>query len=152
MGNGQNIMFLVANGFVEKDLLALQRAMISGGNTVKLVSSEKNLVNGFNNGEWGLTFPVDEQIDSTLAADYDALVVVGGEQSVSRLVKNLHSQRIIEAFIETSKPMVMINEAQKLVEGQIADNIVLVNADTEEEIVDQVSVSIMPVEGIAQAA
>lgn len=150
---GQNVMFLVANGFVEKDLLSLQRAFIGNGATVKMVSSEKNLVNGFNGDEWGLTFPVEQSIDSALAADFDAVVIVGGEQSVARLIQNAHTQRIVEAFIETEKPVIVLNEAVDLVEGQqTAENITRIEGEVDDEVTQTVLDCIVSVDVMAQAA
>lgn len=150
---GQNVMFLVANGFVEKDLLSLQRAFIGAGAVVKLVSSEKNLVNGFNDGEWGLTFPVEQSISSALAADFDAVVIVGGEQSVSRLSQNAHTQRIVEAFIETEKPIIVLNEAAELVEGhQNPVNIVRLEGDVVGDMAQNVIDSILSGDDLAKAA
>jgi|AntRauTorckE6833_2_1112554.scaffolds.fasta_scaffold35818_1 protease I len=151
--SGQNVMFLVANGFVEKDLLSLQRAIITNGATSKLVSCEKNLVNGFNDGEWGLTFPVEQSIDTALAADFDAVVIVGGKQSVDRLSKNAHTQRIIEAFVETEKPIVVLNEAVELVEGhQTPENIVRLDGEVDDDMTVSVMNAIVTVDDLAHAA
>ena len=130
--SGKKIMILVANGFVEKDFIAIQRDLLTSGAVCSVISAEKNLVNGFNDGHWGLTFPVNEQVDTTLAADYDALIIIGGEQSIERLSKNLHTARIVESFAETKKPVVVLDEASKLVESVMNENIlpVIVEEDT----------------------
>ncbi len=132
---GKKVMLLVANGFAQMDFITLQREMNSLKADMTVVSSEKNLVNGFNGAEWGLTFPVDQQIDTVLGSDFDAIIIVGGPQSVKRLQDNAHSARILEAFAEADKPVILLNEAKAFdvagssrvleIDGEVTDEIVV---------------------------
>ena len=150
--SGMKVMILVANGFVEKDFIALQREMLTSGAVCSVVSSEKNLVNGFNDGHWGLTFPVNQSIDEVLAADYDALIIVGGEQSVERLSKNLHTARIVESFAETVKPVVVLDEASKLLEGVMGGNVLSIIVEEDTDVADLTISHIVSDMDVAKAA
>lgn len=132
---GKKVMLLVANGFAQTNFISLQRELTSLNADMTVVSSEKNLVNGFNGSEWGLTFPVDQQIDSVLGSDFDAVIIVGGEQSVKRLDSNPHTSRILEAFAEMDKPVVLLNEAKSFdvngstrileIDGEVVDETIV---------------------------
>lgn len=132
---GKKVMLLVANGFAQMDFITLQREMSSLKAEMTVVSSEKNLVNGFNGAEWGLTFPVDQQIDTVLGSDFDAVIIVGGPQSVKRLQDNPHTARILEAFAESNKPVILMNEAKSFdvagstrvmeIDGEVTDETVV---------------------------
>ena len=132
---GKKVMLLVANGFAQTNFISLQRELTSLDADMTVVSSEKNLVNGFNGSEWGLTFPVDMQIDTVLGSDFDAIIIVGGEQSVKRLEANPHTSRILEAFAEMDKPVVLLNEAKSFdvngstrimeIDGEVVDDTIV---------------------------
>ena len=148
---GKKVMLLVANGFAQMDFISIQRELGTCGADVTVVSSEKNLVNGFNGSEWGLTFPVDQQIDSVLGSDFDAVVIVGGEQSVKRLDATPHSSRILEAFAETSKPVVLVNEAVSFdIDG--GRHIMKIEGEVSEDVIEDIKSFIVPTDGLAKAA
>ena len=133
------------------DLISMQRELGSLKADLTVVSCEKNLVNGFNGNEWGLTFPVDQQIDTVLGSDFDAVIVVGGEQSVKRLDANPHTARILEAFAESNKPVVLLNEAKSFdVKG--SDRVLEIDGTVSEESIVDVAYHISPSDDIAQAA
>lgn len=144
-------MLLVANGFAQADFITLQREMMNQGASFTVVSCEKNLVNGFNGNEWGLTFPVNQQIDSVLGSDFDTIVVIGGEQSVARLSENDHTARIMDSFIEAEKPMVLLNEAQTLT-ATSSSNVMVVNGEVTEDNVSDIIAHIAGAGEMAKAA
>mgnify|MGYP001163491864 FL=1 len=148
---GTKIMLLVANGFNQANFITMQREFMNDGAEVTVVSSEKNLVNGFNGEEWGLTFPVDQQIDEVLGSDFDAVIVIGGEQSISRLSENAHTARIMDAFVELEKPMVLLNEAQTLT-ATSSSHVMVINEVAGEETVAEIKEHIVSEGDLAQAA
>src|SRR5690606_34600045 len=92
---GKNVALLVANGFEELDMTEPQRALLGAGATVKIVSHEQGLVNGWYGEAWGHFFPVDVPLSQALAADFDALLIPGGFRGVERLAGNAHAKRLV---------------------------------------------------------
>ena len=109
--SGMKVAALVANGFCQKDFVASQRAMIEAGANLRVVSSEQGLVNGWQDDSWGHHFAVDTQINMALAADFDALIMPGGQKSCDKLRLTAHTRRFINGFLSAGKPVFMMNEA-----------------------------------------
>jgi len=101
---------MVANGFEETEMTEPQRALLKAGATLRTISTEQGLVNGWHGKAWGHFFPVDKQINSVLGADYDMLLLPGGERSLEKLSANAHSRRIIGHFLDAGKPIAAIDD------------------------------------------
>ena len=112
--SGKKLLILVSNGVDEAVMSTVQREMLKTGATIKTVSTESGLVNSWNGTNWGLYFPVDQQIGQTLGSDFDALIVPSGIRSVQKLGANPHSERIISSMIAARKPMAFIGDAVEL--------------------------------------
>lgn len=104
----KTVAILAANGFEETEMTEPQRGLLAAGAVVKLVSPEQALVNGWHGGSWGHYFPVDVPLSSALAADFDALIVPGGERSVQKLLGTPHTQRFLKGFMDGDKPVAVI--------------------------------------------
>ena len=104
----KTVAILAANGFEETEMTEPQRGLLAAGATVKLISPEQSLVNGWHGGAWGHYFPVDAPLSSALAADFDALIVPGGERSVQKLMGTPHTQRFLKGFMDGDKPVAVI--------------------------------------------
>jgi protease I len=111
---GKTVAILVANGFEEIEMTEPQRALLAAGAALKVVSTEQGLVNGWHGQAWGHYFAVDVQLSSALAADFDALLVPGGERGVAKLAANPHTRRIVRGFIDAGKPVAAIGHAPQL--------------------------------------
>jgi protease I len=112
----RKVLVLVSNGVDENVMSTVQRELVKTGAVVKTVGTESGLVNSWNTAanNWGLYFPVDQQIGQTLGADFDALIVPSGARSIQKLGTNPHAERIISSFITAQKPMVFMGEAVEL--------------------------------------
>ncbi len=102
---GCKIAVLVGNGFEEIQMTDCQRALLGAGAAVKIVSTAPGLVNGWQGKGWGHYYPVDQQVSETLAADFDMLVLPGGERSLAKLLETAHTLRIIRGFRDAGKPV-----------------------------------------------
>lgn len=112
--NGLKVLILVSNGVDEAVMSAVQRDMLKTGASIKTVGTESGLVNSWNTNNWGLYFPVDQQIGTVLGADFDCLVVPSGARSVMKLANNPHAERIISSFVTAGKPMAFMGDAVEL--------------------------------------
>lgn len=111
---GPSIAILLANGFDENHITAVQRALTKAKKMAKMIAPEQGLVNGWQNNAWGHYFTVDEQIGSALGSDYDALIILGGQRGIDKLKTNAHSRRIVNHFLEAGKPVAAIAEGVAL--------------------------------------
>ena len=81
---GKNVAILAANGFDENQMTEIQRALTKAKVTIRTISPEQGVVNGWQGDGWGHYFPVDVQINAALGSDFDMLVLPGGERSVKK--------------------------------------------------------------------
>jgi protease I len=112
---GRRIVVMVANGFDERDFSLTQRLLASQGAMPKIISPENGLVNSWRAEDgkegWGHHFPVDASVSTVLAADYDALLVIGGSRSIEKLKDNAHCKRIMRGFMDGGKPVMLLGHA-----------------------------------------
>lgn len=111
---GKTVAILVANGFEETEMTEPQRALLSAGAKLKLVSPEQGLVNGWHGKAWGHYFPVDTPISEALAADFDALIIPGGKRGIEKLMQGAHTKRLLKGFVDAGKPIAAVGDAPVL--------------------------------------
>lgn len=124
---GNKVAILAANGFDEADMIAAQRALVAAGATMRIVSSDNGLVNGWDGKGWGHNFPVDAQLNTALGVDYDGLVIIGGQRSYDKLKMTAHTKRFIGSFMMAQKPVVAMGDSADVMmepEQRGADNVI----------------------------
>ncbi|MEM9469862.1 MAG: DJ-1/PfpI family protein [Pseudomonadota bacterium] len=109
--SGMTIAVLIANGFDETPFISMQRRLQETGATLKIISSNQGLVNGWSQGGWGHNYAVDAQLNTALGVDYDALVIPGGERSLEKLKTTAHTRRFIGSFMSADKPVAVMGDA-----------------------------------------
>lgn len=116
---GKTIAFMVAAGFHQTEFTELQRALVKAGARLLTIAPDQGVVNGWQNSDnsWGHTYPVDQLLNETLAADLDMLVIPGGERSLAKLSQNLHAKRILSHATDGLMPVVLFGEAQSMIDG-----------------------------------
>ncbi len=121
MLSDMKIAILMANGFCEQDVTAVQRALIDSNAVVHIVSSDSGLVNGWDGKGWGHHFMVDQPLSTALGADYDMLVLPGGQRSMDKLMMTAHTKRFVSSFMDSEKPIAVMGDALNLL--VMTDNI-----------------------------
>ena len=109
--SGQKIAIMVANGFDEKNFVEIQKMLMTQNVGLKVVSPNSGLVNGRNDDQAGISYPVDSLLSDTLAIDYDALVIPSGRLHTASLKDELHAIRIIRAFLREGMPVLVQDDA-----------------------------------------
>lgn len=109
-----SIAILIANGFNEAHITAVQRTLTTEKINHKIIAPEQGLVNGWRDGNWGHHYSVDQNIGTAMGSDYDCLIIIGGNAGVEKLKSNLHARRIMNHFLEAAKPIAAIGEGVKL--------------------------------------
>lgn len=108
------IAVLMSNGFNETEFLSIQKAMIEQGASLRIISTDSGLVNGWDGKGWGHNFAIDAQLNTALGIDYDALIIPGGQRSLDKLKLTAHSRRFVGSFIAAMKPVVCMGDAVQL--------------------------------------
>ena len=109
--SGMKIAILVSNGFNQQDMTDTQKVMNSAGVSLKLISPDQGLVNGWEGAGWGHHFAVDQQLSTALGADFDGLIVPGGQRGLDKLKTTAHTRRFVNSFLTAQKPVVLFNDA-----------------------------------------
>ena len=117
---GKTIGLMVASGFDEGDFIAIQRAMLAKTAKLKIISRDAGLTNSWNVTGWGMSYPVDSTLSTTLAIDYDALIIPTGARHVETLMNEAHAKRVLRAFLRENMPVMMQGEAIRLL-GLVED-------------------------------
>ncbi len=108
---GIKIAMLVANGFCEQDMTEAQRALTEAGANLRIVSPEQGLVNGWTGAAWGHHFAVDAVLSTALGADFQMLVIPGGQRSHDKLKLTAHTRRFVSSFMAARKPVAVMDDA-----------------------------------------
>ena len=113
---GKTVAIMVACGFDEDTFIAIQRAMMSVNAKLCVISRDAGLTNAWNGSGWGMSYPVDSTLSTTLAIDYDALIVPSGERHTTTLAPEAHTKRLMRAFTREDMPVLLLDEAISLLE------------------------------------
>jgi protease I len=113
---GKTIGLMVASGFDEDEFIAIQRAMLAKTAKLKIISRDAGLTNSWNVSGWGMSYPVDSTLSTTLAIDYDALIIPTGARHVDTLMNEAHAKRVLRAFLREDMPVMMQGEAIRLLD------------------------------------
>ena len=114
--SGKTIAIMVASGFNEASFIALQRAMMTAGGKLKIVSREAGLTNAWNGAGWGMSYPADATLSTTLAIDYDALIIPSGSRHIENLKSEAHAKRVLGAFLRENMPVLLQGEAIEMID------------------------------------
>ena len=119
--DGLRIAILSTNGFEQSELTEPQKQLSEAGATVHIVSPESGTIKGWDKDDWGDSVAVDVGLSDADAADYDAIVLPGGQINPDLLRVNDEALAFIRAFDEAGKPVAAICHAPwLLVETGIA--------------------------------
>jgi len=108
---GKTIGLMVAGGFDESTFIEIQKAMLAAGAKLKIISRDAGLTNAWNGTGWGMSYPVDSTLSTTLAVDFDALIVPQGSRSIEKLAEEVHAKRILRAFMREEMPVLLLADA-----------------------------------------
>lgn len=102
--DGKTVAFLLTNGYEDSELTSPWEAIIGAGAHVSLVSPADDDLTG----EKGHRAPVDLDVASADASDFDALVLPGGVTNADNLRMDENSVKFARAFFDAKKPVGVI--------------------------------------------
>ena len=115
--SGKTIAVVVSSGFEERPLIDLQRALLSLGSVVRIISGDVGTTNAWDGSSWGLSYPVDAPLAESLAVDYDALIIPHGTRHTELLKNEAHGRRLIGAFLNERVPSLIIGSGFDVLEA-----------------------------------
>ena len=119
--DGKRILILATNGFEQSELEVPREKLRAAGATVEVTSPETGEIKGWDKKDWGRPVKVDKALASVAAADYDAIVLPGGQINPDLLRVNKDALALIKSFFDAGKTVAAVCHAPwLLVETGIA--------------------------------
>ena len=104
----KRIAILATNGFEQSELEVPRDSLKQAGATVEVVSLQAGEIKGWDKKDWGRPVKVDKTLDQVSAADYDAIVLPGGqinpdflrvEPKALQLIKDIFNAKKVVAAV-----------------------------------------------------
>jgi protease I len=105
------IMILATDGFEQSELEVPLKSLRDKGATVDVVSLKSGEIKGWDKKNWGAAVKVDKVLADAKPADYDALVLPGGQINPDLLRVEKDAIDFIKAFAKSGKPLAAICHA-----------------------------------------
>ncbi|WP_427023863.1 type 1 glutamine amidotransferase domain-containing protein [Aureimonas ureilytica] len=109
--NQAKIAILATDGFEQSELTVPLEKLKAAGATVHVVSLEKGEIKGWDQTDWGQSVPVDKTLSEITVADYDALVLPGGQINPDKLRAEERAVSFIRDFYNSKKTLAAICHA-----------------------------------------
>jgi len=106
--SGKKIAILATDGFEQSELLEPRRRLAEAGASVEVVSLEGGSIRGWNGDHWDEEVPVDRKLSEVSVADYQALVLPGGQINPDILRNEPAAVDFVSGFVESGKPVAAI--------------------------------------------
>ena len=119
--NGKRILILATNGFEQSELEVPRDRLKAAGAEVHVVSPEQGEIKGWDKKDWGRPVKVDKALADAKVADYDAIVLPGGQINPDLLRANADALEMIRGFYDAGKTVAAVCHAPwLLIEAGIA--------------------------------
>lgn len=102
---GKKIAIVATDGFEQVELTEPKKALQEAGATVDVVSPNPGEIKGWNHTDWGEKVQVTKTLDQAKAADYDALVLPGGQINPDKLRIEPKAVAFVKEFVASGKPV-----------------------------------------------
>jgi protease I len=100
---GKRIAILATNGFEQSELEVPVQKLREAGAEVHVVSPEAGEIKGWDKDDWGRAVKVDRTLSEADAADYDALVLPGGQINPDLLRVDEEALAFVKSFWSAKK-------------------------------------------------
>jgi protease I len=105
------VVILATHGFEQSELKVPLQKLRDAGAQVVVASPEHGSIRGWKEKDWGESVEVDKSLNEVNAADYDAIVLPGGQINPDLLRVNEQALLLIRAFIDAGKVVAAICHA-----------------------------------------
>ena len=104
----KRILILATNGFEQAELEVPRDKLKAAGASVDVASPEPGEIKGWDKTDWGRTVKVDEVLAEVRVADYDAIVLPGGQINPDLLRVNADVLKLIRSFYDAGKTVAAV--------------------------------------------
>ena len=101
----RKVAILSTHGFEQSELETPLEELKKAGATVHVIAPDSGEIRGWDGGDWGQSVKVDKTLSSVDAADYDALMLPGGQMNPDTLRANKDAVEFVRAFWDAKKPI-----------------------------------------------
>lgn len=105
------ILIIATDGFEQSELMEPKRLLEEAGMTVKVASLEEGEIKGWDEKDWGKSVAVDMLVGKVDAAEYEALLLPGGQINPDILRMHDTVIELVRAFDKAGKPIAAICHA-----------------------------------------
>ncbi|HEY9125775.1 MAG TPA: type 1 glutamine amidotransferase domain-containing protein [Acidobacteriaceae bacterium] len=105
---GKKVAILASNGFEESELTGPRQHLEAAGAQTEILSLKTGPIKGWNHTDWGKSVNADRAVKDASPADYDALVLPGGQMNPDNLRVDKDAVAFIRDFAESGKPVAAI--------------------------------------------
>ena len=113
--DGKRILIMATDGFEQSELEVPRDRLREMGATVHVATPDGAAARGWDETDWGREAAADLEVGAAGPADYDALVLPGGQINPDKLRTEESAVALIRAFAEAGKPVAAICHAPWLV-------------------------------------
>jgi len=106
--NNRRIAILATDGFEQDELILPREALENAGANTEIISIKPDKIKGWKNSEWGGSVAVDQTVEESSPAEFDALLLPGGVMNPDKLRANANAVNFVRHFIEARKPIAAI--------------------------------------------
>ncbi|WP_372893089.1 type 1 glutamine amidotransferase domain-containing protein [Rhodosalinus sp.] len=106
--DGKTVAILATHGFEQSELEQPREALAQAGATVHVIAPETEDITGWNGSDWGGAMPVDRPLGLADPADYDAVVLPGGQINPDILRTKPEAVDFVRAIWAAGKPVAAI--------------------------------------------
>src|SRR3979490_428969 len=99
----KKIAILATNGFEQSELEVPRDKLKAAGATVDIVSLQAGEIKGWDKKDWGRPVKVDKTLGQVSAADYDAIVLPGGQINPDLLRVEPKALKFIKEIFDAQK-------------------------------------------------
>tara|TARA_R110000796_G_scaffold88559_1_gene190566 strand:- start:34447 stop:35037 length:591 start_codon:yes stop_codon:yes gene_type:complete len=102
------ILILATDGYERSELRVPLEKLSTQGADVKIASPKSDPIKSWDDKNWGDTVDVDVEVKNVDIADYDALVIPGGQINPDLLRNDEASVSLVREFVASGKPVAAI--------------------------------------------
>lgn len=104
----QRVMILATDGFEQSELVKPKAKLEEAGYDTVVVSPKDGKIKGWKKGDWGDKVKVDLTLDEAEAAEFDALLIPGGQINPDKLRLEEKAVQLVKDFVAAGKPVAAI--------------------------------------------
>lgn len=104
----KRVMILATDGFEQSELEKPKESLEQAGFDTVVVAPHDGQIKGWQHTDWGTPVDVDLTLDEAEEADFDALLLPGGQINPDKLRMEEKAVQLVRDFCEAGKPVAAI--------------------------------------------